>query len=90
MWSRAGKHGYDFYENDDDPLDEENHGTHVSGTIAGTGNNGVGVVGVNWKAQIMALRFLGPDGSGATSDAVKCIDWAVDHGAHILCNSWCH
>jgi thermitase len=88
MWSRNGRHGYDFYDNDDDPLDEENHGTHVAGTIAGTGNNGVGVVGVTWKAQIMALRFLGPDGSGATSDAVKCIDWAVDNGAHILCNSW--
>jgi len=88
MWSRDGRHGYDFYDNDDDPLDEENHGTHVAGTIAGTGNNGVGVVGVTWKAQIMALRFLGPDGSGATSDAVKCIDWAVDNGAHILCNSW--
>ncbi|MEQ9410816.1 MAG: S8 family peptidase [Fuerstiella sp.] len=88
MWSRNGKHGYDFYDNDDDPLDEENHGTHVAGTIAGIGNNGVGVVGVTWKAQIMALRFLGPDGSGSTSDAVKCIDWAVDNGAHILCNSW--
>ena len=88
MWSRGGKHGYDFYDNDDDPLDEENHGTHCAGTIAAVGNNGVGVVGVNWKTQIMALRFLGPDGSGATSDAVKCIDWAVANGAHILSNSW--
>ncbi len=88
MWTRGGKHGYDFYDDDDDPLDEENHGTHVAGTIAGVGNNGVGVVGVSWKTQIMALRFLGPDGSGATSDGVKCIDWAVANGAHILCNSW--
>lgn len=88
MWSRGGRHGYDFYDNDDDPMDEENHGTHVAGTIAATGNNQIGVVGVTWKAQIMALRFLGPDGSGATSDAVKCIDWAVNNGAHILCNSW--
>jgi len=88
MWSRGGQHGYDFYENDADPMDEENHGTHCAGTIAGVGNNGIGVVGVTWKAQIMALRFLGPDGSGATSDAVKCIDWAVDNGAHIISNSW--
>ncbi len=88
MWSRGGQFGYDFYDNDNDPLDEENHGTHVAGTIAAMGNNGVGVVGVTWKAQIMAMRFLGPDGSGATSDAVKCIDWAVNNGAHILCNSW--
>ena len=88
MWSRNGQFGYDFYDDDSDPLDEENHGTHVAGTIAGTGNNGVGVAGVTWKTQIMAMRFLGPDGSGVTSDAVKCIDWAVDNGAHILCNSW--
>lgn len=88
MWSRAGKYGYDFYEDDDDPLDEQDHGTHVAGTIAGTGNNGVGVVGVTWNAKIMALRFMGPDGSGATSDAVRCIDWGVANGAHILCNSW--
>jgi thermitase len=88
MWSKNGKHGYDFYDDDSDPMDEQNHGTHVAGTIAGVGNNGVGVVGVSWNAQIMALRFLGPDGSGATSDGVKCIDWAVANGAMILCNSW--
>lgn len=88
MWIRNGKHGYDFYDGDDDPLDEESHGTHCAGTIAASGNNGVGVVGVSWKTQIMAMRFLGPDGSGSTSDAVKCIDWAVANGAHILSNSW--
>lgn len=88
MWTKSGRHGFDFYDDDDDPLDEENHGTHVAGTIAGVGNNGVGVVGVSWKTQIMAMRFMGPDGSGTTSDAVKCIDWAVANGAHILCNSW--
>ncbi len=89
MWvSSKGKHGYDFYDNDDDPMDEDNHGTHCAGTIAGSGNNGVGVVGVSWRTQIMAMRFLGADGSGSTSDAVKCIDWAVANGAHILSNSW--
>lgn len=88
MWSRGGKYGYDFYDDDDDPMDEQDHGTHVAGTVAASGNNGVGVVGVSWKAQIMALRFMGPDGSGATSDAVRCIDWGTANGAHILCNSW--
>ena len=88
MWTRAGKHGYDFYDNDDDPMDEEDHGTHCAGTIAGVGNNGIGVTGVSWNAKIMALRFMGPDGSGATSDAVRCIDWGVANGAHILANSW--
>lgn len=88
MWSKNGRYGYDFYDNDSDPMDEESHGTHCAGTIAGVGNNGVGVVGVTWQAQIMAMRFMGPDGSGSTSDAVKCIDWAVANGAHILSNSW--
>lgn len=88
MWTRNGKHGFDFFDDDDEPMDEQGHGTHCAGTIAGEGNNNVGVVGVCWKAQIMAMRFLGPDGSGATSDAVKCIDWAVANGAHILSNSW--
>ncbi len=88
MWTRGGKHGYDFYSNDDDPMDEQDHGTHCAGTIAGVGNNGVGVTGVSWNAKIMALRFMGPDGSGATSDAIRCIDWGVANGAHILSNSW--
>ncbi|MDX1967073.1 MAG: S8 family serine peptidase [Planctomycetaceae bacterium] len=88
MWTRNGKHGYDFYDDDDDPMDDQDHGTHCSGTIAGVGNNGVGVVGVSWKTQIMALRFMGADGSGTISDAVKCIDWAVANGAHVLSNSW--
>jgi len=88
MWTRAGKHGYDFYAEDDDPMDEQDHGTHCAGTIAGAGNNGIGVTGVSWNAKIMALRFMGPDGSGATSDAVRCIDWGVANGAHILSNSW--
>lgn len=88
MWDRGGRHGYDFYEDDDDPMDEQDHGTHCAGTIAGVGNNGTGVTGVSWNAKIMALRFMGPDGSGATSDAVRCIDWGVANGAHILSNSW--
>lgn len=88
MWTRNGKHGYDFFDNDDDPMDEQDHGTHCAGTIAGVGNNGIGVTGVSWNAKIMALRFMGPDGSGTTSDAVRCIDWGVANGAHILSNSW--
>lgn len=88
MWSKNGRYGYDFFDDDPDPMDEQNHGTHCAGTIAAVGNNGIGVVGVNWRARIMAMRFLGPDGSGSTSDAVKCIDWAVANGAHVLSNSW--
>ena len=89
IWTNSsGKHGYDYYNNDDDPMDDNNHGTHCSGTIAGVGNNGTGVAGVSWRAKIMALKFLSSAGSGSTSDAVDCILYAVDNGARVLSNSW--
>ncbi|MEC9093259.1 MAG: S8 family serine peptidase [Planctomycetota bacterium] len=80
-------HGYDFYDSDGDPMDTGGHGTHVAGTIGAVGDNGSGVVGVNWDVQIMALRFLGPDG-GYISDAVLALNYAVDNGAQISNNSW--
>ncbi|MCF6212223.1 MAG: S8 family serine peptidase [Gammaproteobacteria bacterium] len=81
-------HGYDFSNTDSDPFDDHGHGTHVSGTIAGVGNNGIGVVGVNWNAQIMAVKFLGAGGGGYVSDAIDGIIYAVNNGAKILNNSW--
>ena len=71
-----------------DPMDDNEHGTHCAGTIAAVGNNSKGVVGVNWKVQIMACKFLDKDGSGSTDDAVKCIDYAISKGARIMSNSW--
>lgn len=82
--------GWDFYNDDNtvyDEADGENHGTHISGTVAAEGNNDVGVTGVNWDARIMPLKFIGPDG-GFVSDAVAAIDYAVDNGATISNNSW--
>ena len=81
-------HGYDFYNNDNNPLDDHGHGTHVAGTIGAVGNNGIGIAGVNWNVQIMPLKFLGADGSGTTSDAIEAIRYAIDNGAHISNNSW--
>jgi subtilisin family serine protease len=81
-------HGYDFANNDGDPRDDNNHGTHTSGTIGAVGNNGVGVTGVCWKVQIMALKFLKANGSGSTADAVKCLEYATLMGAHLSSNSW--
>ncbi len=80
--------GYDFHDNDGDPMDENGHGTHCAGTIGAEGDNLTGVVGVNWQVQIMAVRFLGADGSGSTTDAIKAIDYAVANGAKVLSNSW--
>jgi subtilisin family serine protease len=74
--------GWDFVNNDNDPYDDNEHGTHVSGTIAGQGGNGTGVAGVNWSAEIIALKFLDASGTGDTANAVKAIDyynWAAAH-----------
>lgn len=91
IWSNAaGQHGYDYYDQDTDPMDNSpsSHGTHVAGTIGAAGNNSQGVTGVSWQVRMMVLRFIGPTGLGATSDAISCIRFATDNGAKILSNSW--
>jgi subtilisin family serine protease len=60
-----------------DPQDENGHGTHVAGTIGAVGQNGQGVVGVNQRVKIMALRFLGAAGAGSLSDAITAIDYML-------------
>lgn len=70
------------------PWDDHGHGTHVSGTIGGVGNNSVGVVGVAWQIQIMACKFLDATGHGSVSDAIECIDYARSKGANIINASW--
>ncbi|MGA2501278.1 MAG: S8 family serine peptidase, partial [Tepidisphaeraceae bacterium] len=85
-------YGWDFINNDNDPMDDVDHGTHVAGTIGAVGNNGVGVTGVNWNVKIMALKFLGPDG-GSTDDAIRAISYATmmrNRGVNIRLtnNSW--
>ncbi len=67
--------GWDFVNNDNDPFDDNNHGTHVSGTIGAIGGNSTGVAGVAWSVGIMGLKFLAADGSGAISNAVKALDY---------------
>lgn len=86
-------YGYDFANNDSNPLDDNNHGTHVSGTIGAIGNNAAGVVGVNWNVKIMACKFLNSSGSGSTAGAISCLDYVKtmkDKGVNIIAssNSW--
>ncbi len=65
------------------------HGTHVAGTIAAVGNNGIGVIGVAPKAKIMPIKFFGSNNdSGRTSEAIEAIEYATDNGAHIINASW--
>lgn len=70
------------------PLDDQGHGSHCSGTIGAKGNDGVGIVGVAWDVQIMGVKFLGSDGSGTLEGAILAIDYATRMGAKILSNSW--
>ena len=70
------------------PWDDYGHGTHVAGIIGAVGNNGVGVVGVCWRVQLMALKFIDSQGNGSVSDAITCIDYAVSHYASVINFSW--
>jgi subtilisin family serine protease len=81
--------GWDFYNKDNtvyDYNDGDEHGTHVSGTIAGSADT-TGIIGVAPNVKIMPLKFLGPYG-GYASDAILAINYAKDKGVKISNNSW--
>jgi subtilisin family serine protease len=80
--------GYDFVNNDANPMDDNGHGTHCAGTIAAIGNNGVGIAGVTWNSKIMPLKFLDSGGHGYTSDALNTFAWGYSRGVRIFSNSW--
>jgi thermitase len=81
-------HGYNAVTDGGDPLDDQGHGSHCSGTIGAKGNDGKGIVGVNWDVSIMAVKFLDKNGSGTLENAIKAIDYATKMGAKIMSNSW--
>lgn len=92
----AGSHGFNAITNSCDPMDDNGHGTHVSGTIGAASNN-VGVVGVNWDASLLGMKFLDAAGNGTIADAVKAVEFAIQvknifglNGGNIrvLSNSW--
>ena len=81
-------HGFNAITGTGNADDDQGHGSHCAGTIGGKGNNGIGVVGVNWDVQIMAVKFLSASGSGTLENAIKAIDYATKMGAHVMSNSW--
>lgn len=81
-------HGYDFANNDNDPMDGHGHGTHCSGTIGAVHNNKLGVAGVMADVTIVPIKFLGDDGSGSLEAAIKSIDYATTLNVDLMSNSW--
>jgi subtilisin family serine protease len=81
-------YGWNFYNNTNDPFDDNQHGTHVSGIIGAVAGNRIGTIGMSPKVSLMACKFLGKDGRGTTSTAIRAIEYALKNGAKILNNSW--
>jgi len=79
--------GYDFVNDDSDPMDDHGHGTHVAGTIAAL-DDGMGVVGVAPEAHLYALKVLSSSGSGSYSDVIAALEWCVDNGIQVTNNSY--
>jgi Subtilase family/FG-GAP-like repeat len=89
----AGSRGFNAVYGLCDPMDDNGHGTHVSGTIGALGNNGQGVSGINWQVQILPCKFLGSDGTGSVGGAIECLEVIKslkDSGTNIIAtnDSW--
>ncbi len=85
--------GYDFRDNDSDPMDltsaqNPGHGTHCSGIVGATGVVEGGISGMSPEVSIMPLRFLGADGSGDLNNAIKAIDYAIEKKVSVISASW--
>ncbi len=81
-------YGYDFANNDGDPHDDHEHGTHVAGIVGAQGNNAVGTTGVAWTTKLMALKFMNAGGFGSVADAISSVNYSVANGASVINASW--
>jgi subtilisin family serine protease len=78
--------GWDFANNDNTVEDLVGHGTHVAGIIAAEADNGIGVAGVAYESNVMALKI--GDGAPALSAALEALAYAIDNGARVINASW--
>jgi subtilisin family serine protease len=74
----------DYVNDDDDAMDDHGHGTHVAGTIAAEANNGLGVAGIMWQAEILPLKVLNSLGIGSSDDIAAAIRYAADQDADVI------
>ena len=87
MWNGGASfpnHGFNFVNNNNDPMDRNGHGTHVAGIIGAVGNDSLGTTGVCWKASIMAVRVLDAAGSGTSTTVIQGVNFAVANGAKVI------
>ncbi|MDH5229958.1 MAG: S8 family serine peptidase [Gammaproteobacteria bacterium] len=80
--------GWNFVADTNDPMDDNNHGTHVAGIIGAVGNNTTGISGVNWQVKIMPLRFMDNNGAGSVNGAIQALAYAIANGARVSNASW--
>lgn len=80
-------YGYDFGNNDNDPMDGHGHGTHCAGVI-GASHNSIGIAGVMANVKILPIKFLQDNGSGTLDAAISAIDYAISRGVNVMSNSW--
>ena len=85
--------GFNAIDNASDPMDDNGHGTHCAGIIGAEGENDLGIAGVNWKVQIMPLKFMNAGGSGTTKDAIEAINYAIERkkagvNVRVISASW--
>lgn len=76
--------GWDFVHNTNNPWDDDGHGTFVAGLVAATANNGKGMAGINWGAQIMPLKIMNVFGKGRAFHVARAVMYAADHGAKVI------
>ncbi len=81
-------HGLNAIDGNGAIEDDNGHGSHVAGIAGARGNNGLGIAGAAWTVQLMPLKFLDSTGSGTTSDAIECLQYAIDKNVDVINNSW--
>ena len=80
--------GWDFRNNDNNPMDDHNHGTHCAGIAGAETNNNIGIAGVMWMCKLMAVKSGSSGNSFKADDAANGIIYAADNGADIISMSW--